>query len=133
MGDARRSAAARQGAAAELLASGRLEHAGWTILARNLRVGRGELDLLAIDPGPPRTLVVVEVRWRGRRDYGLAEESLDRRKRAALRRAIGALLSTGMLPDGRPLPGLSSRVDMIAVDRDPNGRTSVRHHRGVRL
>ena len=31
----------------------------------------------------------MEVRWRGRRDFGLAEESLDHRKRQALRRAVG--------------------------------------------
>jgi putative endonuclease len=133
MGEARRSAAARVGAAAELLAAGRLERAGWAILGRNVRVGRGELDLVAIDPGPPRTLVVVEVRWRGRRDFGLAEESLDRRKRAALRRTVGALLAAGMLPDGRPLPRLPSRVDVIAVDRTASGDTSLRHHRGFRL
>jgi putative endonuclease len=133
MANVRPSAAARQGAHAEQLAAERLEHAGWVILGRNVRVGRGELDVVGIDPGPPRTLVVVEVRWRGRRDFGLAEESLDRRKRAALRRSFGALLNLGSLPDGRRLPALPSRLDVVAVDRDARGGTSVRHHRGVRL
>ncbi len=133
MGGAQQSVAARQGMAAERLVARRLERAGWAIMGRNVRVGRGELDLLAIDPGPPRTLVVVEVRWRGRRDYGLAEESLDRRKRVALRRAIGALLARGMLPDGRRLPPLTVRLDLVAIDRGRDGSTSVRHHRGVRV
>ena len=69
------------GDAAEAEVAERLVAGGWAVLARNVRVGRDELDLVGIDPGPPRTLVVVEVRWRGRRDFGLAEESLDHRKR----------------------------------------------------
>ena len=66
-------------------------------------------------------LVVVEVRWRGRRDFGLAEESLDRRKRAAIRRATGTLLAAGALPDGTPLPRLPWRIDLVAVDPGPGG------------
>ena len=44
--------AQRIGDAAEELAAARLAAAGWTILARNVRLGRDELDLVAIDPGP---------------------------------------------------------------------------------
>ncbi len=120
------------GAAAERLVASRLIGEGWEILARNARFGRDELDLIGIDPGPPRTLVVVEVRWRGRRDFGLAEESLDHRKRVALRRAIGNLIGTGELPDGTPLPRLPLRVDLVAVDPGPDGGPSIRHHRGFR-
>ena len=124
--------AQRVGAATERLVASRLIGEGWQILARNVRIGRDELDLIGIDPGPPPTLVVVEVRWRGRRDFGLAEESLDHRKRAALRRAIGALIGAGELPDGTRLPRLPMRVDLVAVDPGPGGEPSVRHHRGVR-
>jgi putative endonuclease len=122
----------RAGAAAERLVAERLLAAGWRILGRNVRIGRDELDLVAIDPGPPAALVVVEVRWRGRRDFGLAEESFDRRKRLALRRAVGALLDAGTLPDGTPLPRLPLRIDLVALDRAADGRRSVRHHRGLR-
>ncbi len=122
----------RVGAAAEALVESRLIAQGWRILARNLRIGRDELDLVGIDPGPPRTLVVVEVRWRGRRDFGLPEETLDHRKRVAIRRATGALLVAGTLPDGTPLPGLPLRIDLVAVDRGPDGRPSIRHHRAIR-
>jgi putative endonuclease len=124
--------AQRTGAAAERLVASRLVGEGWRILATNLRLGRDELDLVGIDPGPPRALVVVEVRWRGRRDFGLAEESLDHRKRAAIRRATGALLEGGTLPDGTPLPRLPLRIDLVAVDPGPGGEPSVRHHRGIR-
>lgn len=126
------TAAQRIGDAGEDLAAERLEHRGWLILARNLRLARDELDIVAVDPGPPAALVVVEVRRRGRRDFGLAEESLGYRKRAALRRAVGHLLELAMLPDGRPLPLLPLRVDLVAIDIGPDGRPSVRHHRGIR-
>jgi len=129
---ARTTAAQRIGDAGEELAATRLEDAGWTILARNMRLGRVELDMVGIDPGPPPMLVVVEVRRRGRRDFGLAEESLDYRKRAALRRGVGELLSAGVLPDGRALPMLPLRVDLVAIDPAPDGSIGLRHHRGIR-
>lgn len=124
--------AQRIGDEGEDLAAARLEAAGWTVLARNLRLGRDEVDMLGVDPGPPAALVIVEVRRRGRRDFGLAEETLDRRKRMALRRACGRLLETGTLPDGRRLPALPLRVDLVAIDPGPDGRPSLRHHRGIR-
>jgi putative endonuclease len=125
--------AQRIGDAAESLVADRLVAAGWRILARNLRLGRYELDLLAVDPGPPAALVVVEVRHRSRRDFGLAEETLDHRKRTALRRAIGSLLGGSPLADGLQLPRLPVRVDLVAVDAAPDGRPSVRHHRAIAL
>lgn len=133
MGRLRSTPAQRIGDEGEQLVEARLAAAGWTILARNLRLGRDELDLVAIDPGPPATLVVVEVRRRGRRDFGLAEESLDHRKRAALRRAIGTLAATPTLPDGTPLPRLPMRLDLVAIDPGPDGSPSVRHHRAIGL
>lgn len=124
--------AQRTGDVGEQLVAVRLESGGWTILARNLRLGRQELDIIAIDPGPPASLVVVEVRRRERRDFGLPEETLDHRKRTALRRAVGRLLEAGRLPDGRLLPALPLRIDLVAIDRSDDGRLSVRHHRGIR-
>ena len=66
-----RTAAQQAGDSAESLVLVRLLAAGWTVLARNVHVGRHEIDLVAIDPGPPRALVVIEVRWRAERDFGL--------------------------------------------------------------
>jgi putative endonuclease len=132
MGRSERLAASRIGEAAERLVAERLERAGWTIVGRNVRLGRDELDLIAIDPAPPGALAVVEVRCRRRRDFGLPEETLDRRKRAALRRAVLTLMASAALPDGRRLPSLPLRVDLVAVDRTDDGRLVVRHHRGVR-
>lgn len=121
----RRTPAQRLGAAAEHLVAGQLAGAGWTILARNVHVGRAELDLIAIDPGPPATLVVVEVRWRARRDFGLPEETVDYRKRRRLHQAASVLRERGSLPDGAPLPKLPLRFDLVVVE--PGER--LRHHR----
>jgi putative endonuclease len=127
-----RTTAQQAGDRAEDLVAARLAASGWTIVARNLRLGRSELDVLGVDPGPPAELVVIEVRWRRRRDFGLAEETLDVRKRAALRRAIGMLLEHPVLADGTRLPALPLRLDLVAVDRAPDGQVTIRHHRAIR-
>ncbi len=128
----RTTRAQRTGDAGEELATAHLRALGWTILARNLRLGRAELDIVALDPGPPRSLVAVEVRRRGRRDYGLPEETLGWRKRLALRRAVGSLIAEATLPDGRALPPLPVRIDLVAIDPAPGGGLAMRHHRGIR-
>jgi putative endonuclease len=123
-----RTAVQDSGDAAETLVADRLTTSGWRIVGRNVRVGRGELDIVAIDPGPPPSLVIVEVRWRRRRDFGLPDESLDFRKRAHLRAAIGRLLAEG-LPGGGALPHHPMRVDLVVVE--PGER--IRHHRHIPL
>jgi Holliday junction resolvase-like predicted endonuclease len=69
---------------------------------------------------------VVEVRWRSRRDFGLAEESVDHRKRVRVRRAAFGLLDRG------GLPGLPLRFDLVVVEPgEPGGEPRVRHHRAA--
>ena len=121
----RRTAAQIAGGAAEDLASAYLAGLGWQVLARNVHVGRFEIDIVAIDPGGPPNLVFVEVRWRSRRDFGLAEETVDHGKRVRIRTAAYALLDLGRLPDRSELPRFQLRFDLIAVE--PGGR--LRHHR----
>jgi putative endonuclease len=72
------------GAQAEQLVAEHLAAAGLEIVARNLRVGRFELDVVARD-GP--VIVVVEVRSRGPGAWVRAFDSVDAKKRARLRRA----------------------------------------------
>ncbi len=48
-----RTTAQLAGDAAETLVADRLTTAGWTVLARNVHIGRYELDLVAVDPGLP--------------------------------------------------------------------------------
>ncbi|HEX7473066.1 MAG TPA: YraN family protein [Candidatus Limnocylindrales bacterium] len=128
-----RTAQQQAGDDAERAVADRLVAVGWQILGHHVRVGRGELDLLALDPGPPAMLVVIEVRWRHDRGFGLPEETFDRRKRAHLRRAVGRLIAAGVLPDGSPLPGLPLRVDLVAVEPPVRvgGAVRLRHHRSA--
>ena len=127
MDDRRRTAAQRLGDAAEQRVAEHLQAAGWTVLGRNVRMGRYELDLVGLDPGPPGALVVVEVRWRARREFGLPEETVDQRKRTRVRAGAYGLLNRGTLPDGSPLPRLPLRFDLVVVE--PDGR--MRHYRAA--
>ena len=120
-----RTAAQRAGDDAEARVAAHLEGVGWRVLGTHIRVGRAELDLVATDPGPPAALVIVEVRWRSRRDFGLPEETVDGRKRSRLHLGGYALREVGQLPDGTPLPVLPVRFDLVVVE--PGDR--IRHHR----
>jgi putative endonuclease len=127
-----RTTAQLAGDAAESLVLTRLVEAGWTVLARNVHVGRHELDLVAVDPGPPAALVIVEVRWRRSRGFGLAEETVDHRKRTRVRQAAYGLLDLGTLPDGSTLPRLPLRFDLVVIEPgDRGGEPRVRHHRAA--
>lgn len=131
-----RTGRGRTGIEAEAIARRYLEHLGWTILATNVVVGRGELDLLATDPEAPGTLVVVEVRGRRSPRYGAPEESVDRSKLSRVQAAAFELLRSGWSAGSRAPRTWALRVDVIAVDLDPAlariaGRPVVRHLRGV--
>lgn len=128
-----RTPAQQRGDAGERFVEERLVAGGWQILGRNLHLGRSEIDLLGIDPGPPSTLVLVEVRWRGERGYGLPEETVDWKKRRRLRAALGRLLEMNRLADGTPLPMLPVRIDIVALEPpdEPGGGVRLRHHRSA--
>jgi putative endonuclease len=119
----------RAGDAAEGLVATILRRHGWVVLARQLRVARDELDIVALDPGPPVMVVVIEVRSRRSPTFGAQEERLDEAKVRRLYRAMGALRASGRLPDGRALPtGVAWRVDLVAVDAASN---RLRHLKGL--
>ena len=122
-----RTSQQRRGDSTELLVAARLAASGWAILGRQVRVGRAELDIVAIDPGPPANLVVLEVRFRRNRDFGLPEETIDHRKLARLRTAAHNLRDAGRLPDGTAWPPLPFRLDIVVVE--PGKR--LRHYRHV--
>jgi putative endonuclease len=124
-----RTVAQRAGDSAEEVVARYLRGLGWTILGRNVHVGRAEIDLLAVDPSLPARseLVVVEVRWRSRRDFGLAEEQVPQAKLVRLRAAGLHLRAIGHLPNGVPVPASPMRLDLVVLEP----QRPVRHHRHV--
>jgi putative endonuclease len=78
------AARAQVGAAAEVQAAEFLQGQGLVVIARNLTCKAGELDLVCLDA---EMLVIVEVRLRGRMDYGGALASVTWRKQRKLVRA----------------------------------------------
>lgn len=83
---------------------------GLRCLERNYRSYRGELDLVLADAD---TLVVVEVRYRSRKDYGLAIETVTASKRRSIVNATRAFLASRPSYAERPL-----RFDVVGVDAD---------------
>lgn len=118
----------RRGARAEAAAAAYLEQLGWRVVVRNLKVGRDEVDILATDPGPPTTIVVVEVRSLRTAAFGEPEERVDRAKVGHLYRALAGLGSS--LETGEGLGRLPRRVDLVIVDSRP-GRSQIRHLRSL--
>ncbi len=82
--------ASARGRLAEAAAGDYLAARGYRVVGRNLRRGRGELDLVAWDGG---ILVFVEVRGRAPGACALPEETVDPRKRARLVSAAEANLA----------------------------------------
>ena len=120
------------GAAAEDAAVAYLQGMGWLPLARNIRLGADEIDIVARDTDEPPTLVVVEVRSRSGSGFGSALESLDARKVARLYRAATALQRGGH-PDVPWSAGLMRRwrVDLLAMRRAGRGWVVEAHVRGL--
>ena len=116
----------RTGAEAEAAAAEHLVARGWINLARNVRVGRDEIDLVARDPD--QALGVVEVRARSGPAFGTGVESVDARKVARLYRAAAALRR-----GGHPALGLGAlthplRVDLVTLRRLTDGAWRVEAH-----
>ncbi len=98
-----RAALGREG---ERLVAERLEANGFQILGRNVRVGRLELDIIAERDG---LVVFVEVRTRRSGNLVHPAETIDREKRARIRRAAIGWLA------GRSARPRAIRFDVAAV------------------
>jgi putative endonuclease len=107
-----------RGRVGESLAVAYLELAGCRVLGRNLRFGGVEVDVLASEG---ETQVVVEVKLRGRSDFGGAVGAIDHVKRERLVRAAEALSRRG---------ARRVRIDVVAIDISSEGAT-VRHVRSA--
>ena len=96
------------GQAAEEAAAAFLTTRGYVLLARNLRCGRAELDIVAREGG---TLAIVEVRYRHRRDFGGAAASVTFAKQRHVVHATRLLLARE--PGFAKLP---VRFDVVEVE-----------------
>lgn len=108
------------GRAAEEAAARHLSREGWVLLGRNVRIGRGELDLIARRGG---VLAFVEVKARRTTTCGSPEDGVGPRKRRQVARLAELWLGS------RPwaLRGVTDvRFDVIAVDAASTPAT-VRH------
>jgi putative endonuclease len=112
------------GRASEAAAASYLVKDGWTLLGRNVRVGRGELDLIA---RRGTVLAFVEVKARRSAACGAPEDAVDGRKR----RQVARLAELWLAARPWALRGVSDvRFDIVAVDaatRPP----AVRHLQGA--
>ena len=110
----------RFGRASEEAAARHLLSAGWVLLGRNVRVGRGELDLIARRGA---VLAFVEVKARRTTTFGAPEDAVGPRKRRQVARL--AELWLGARPWA--LRGVTDvRFDVVAVDATTRPPT-VRH------
>lgn len=60
-----------------------LQQKGYTIIGRNYRAGRGEIDIVALHD---KTLVFIEVKSNATMKYGLPEERVHRKKQQQIAR-----------------------------------------------
>ena len=103
------SPAQRVGSLAESRALDYLRARGLELVAANVRLRCGEIDLIMSDRG---LCVFVEVRQRASMRYGGAAASIDARKQARVRAAAQAWLQHRCA--GRPWPAL--RFDVVAIE-----------------
>lgn len=104
-----------------------LEAHGWSVLGRNVRVGRAELDIVALDPQAGAGMVVVEVRSRTAGGYGDPLEAVDARKVARLYRAAATLARSGSLSHTAAGAHIW-RIDLVVIVRDGAGDWNVTAH-----
>jgi len=106
------------GAEGESRAAAHLRRRGYRIVARNVRAGGVEIDLVARQGS---TVVFVEVKTRSGRALGPPELAVDARKRARLVHGAAAWLRENARASQR------ARFDVIVCERDPAGSWSLRH------
>jgi putative endonuclease len=107
------------GTRSERAAARYLLQRGWTILARNVAMRVGELDLVALDG---EFVVFVEVRSTGTGDVVRPADSIDAAKQRRVSAAALAFLQKHRLLDR------AARFDVLTVSWPPNQSTPVIVH-----
>lgn len=110
------------GQAGEQLVAEHLLADGWQVIARNHRVARGEIDIIALDG---RTLVFVEVKTRRTLLAGVPQAAVTPQKLRRLR-----LLAGIFLMEHSP-PHRDVRIDVVGVLFTDGGGPEIEHIRAV--
>ena len=104
------------GAMGERLAARYVERLGWRIVGRNVRVGRGELDIVAADGDE---LVIIEVRTRKIGKLSPSETTVGPKKIETTLRSARNYVERILCYDG------NWRIDIVAVTVDGDGKARV--------
>ncbi|WP_034805684.1 YraN family protein [Intrasporangium oryzae] len=109
----------------ERLACRHLREQGFTILERNWRCARGEIDIVAADGD---CLVVCEVKTRSSDGFGAPFEAVTWRKARRLRRLAGLWIEAHQ----EQAAGLGDlRIDVVSILKPPAAPAALEHLRGV--
>ncbi len=106
------------GKSGERIALRYLKNKKYKILARNFRLFRGEIDIIALNIN---TLVFVEVKTRKSTDFGLPEESVTPSKQKQIKKIARGFLMRNNLQDAE------CRFDVISIHLDQGQEYRIRH------
>ncbi len=106
------------GKSGEKIALRYLEDKKYKILARNFRLFRGEIDIIALDR---KILVFVEVKTRKSTDFGLPEESVTSSKQEQIKKIAQGFLTKNNLNE------TECRFDVVSLIFDEGKGFSIRH------
>ena len=100
-----------------------LKRKGYHIVGRQIDLGMGELDIVAVDG---RTVVFVEVKTRSSDAAGTPADAVDEvRQRRMTRAALAYLKSHGLLNH-------AARFDVVAITwAEPSARPTITHYKNA--
>lgn len=104
----------------EALAVELLETKGYSIVKRNYRYGKGEIDIIAKDPDE-EGLVFIEVKSRKNLEFGLPEEAVTKNKIKQLKRVAELYLYENDIKE------ILCRFDVISVLMLPGQKPKLEH------
>lgn len=108
----------------EDIASKYLESKGFTILARNVFLGHGEIDIIA---EKSKIIVFVEVRTKSSLKFGLPELSLTKFKKKQIFKLAEAYIYMNNFKD------YDFRLDFISVLIKPDSNPEINHYENLNL
>jgi putative endonuclease len=97
-----------------------LESKGYSIVKRNYRYGKGEIDIIAKDP-EEEGLVFIEVKSRKSLEYGSPEEAITKNKIKQLKRIAELYLYENEIKE------ILCRFDVIAILMLPGQKPQIEH------